>query len=465
MPLNISVPAHGWKPREHQLGIWADMEAHVKNILLICHRRFGKDELGLNDCATRAAETPANYFYCLPEQEHARRSMWTAINKHTGKRRMDEIFVPGFRIGNLKEQEMAIEVQSIGGKSRIQFLGSDNYDAIVGGSPYGVYLSEWAIADPQALAMLRPIVEENGGFIRFLTTPRGKNHVYRQYIAQQGKPDWAVHYLTANDTNVFSPEKLESYRLEAVALYGPDIGNALFQQEYMCTFETIVPGSYYIDLLEKLEKKGQFFDRLAYFPEQPVYVAFDIGWSDATALWYFQTDRSGWINLLCYEEHRKMGIPDLIAKVLKSKDYSYGALLLPHDGAHHEVTSGETCETLLTKAGFLCYVMPRTDDIAQIASVRITLPRCNFDKTECERGITCLKAFHNKYKTETETWSAKPVHDWASHGAKSFATLAYFADSLKRGVRGGRNADEQQRDFFNTDRVGTGYQGGLGWMR
>lgn len=463
MSINIQIPAAGWKPREHQMGIWTDMEAKVPNILAICHRRFGKDELGLQDCATRAAETPANYFYCLPEQEHARRSMWTAINPHTGKRRMDEIFPEGFRIGNLKEQEMAIETHSVGGKSRVQFLGSDNYDAIVGGSPYGVYLSEWAIADPQALAMLRPIVEENGGFIRFLTTPRGKNHVYRQFVAQKGKPGWAVHYLTANDTSVFSPEKLETLRQEAVNLYGPDIGNALFQQEYMCTFETIVPGSYYIDILEKLERKGQMFERLPYVPDQPVYAAFDIGWSDEMAIWYVQVDPTGWVNIVGYDEFRKTSIPQLV-KILKEREWSYGALLLPHDGAHHEVTSGETCETILTKNGFLCYIMPRTDEITQIASVRILLPRCNFDKTECERGITCLKAFHNKYKTETDTWSPKPVHDWSSHGAKAFATLAYFADSLKRGVRGGRNADSQQRDFYSTDRVGSS-QGGLGWMR
>ena len=90
------------------MGVWADMEAEIRNILLVAHRRWGKDEIGLNDCAIRAAKTPANYFYCLPEQEHARRSMWSAINKHTGKRRMDECFPEGFRIGNLKEQEMAI---------------------------------------------------------------------------------------------------------------------------------------------------------------------------------------------------------------------------------------------------------------------------------------------------------------------------------------------------------------------
>lgn len=453
------------------------MEAEIRNILLVAHRRWGKDEIGLNDCARRAAKTAANYFYCLPEQEHARRSMWSAINKHTGRRRMDECFPEGFRIGNLKEQEMAIDVHSQKpesaksqvymneqGKtqhyrSRIQFLGSDNYNTIVGGSPYGVFLSEWAIADPQALAMLRPIVEENGGFMRFLTTPRGKNHVYRQLNAQVGKDGWSVHFQSALDTNVFSAEKLEALRLEAIALYGPDIGQALYMQEYLCTFETVVPGSYYSDMIAKLEKNGHMCGILP-MEEYPVYASFDIGWDDAMAIWYSQVMPDNRVALLGYEEMRKVPIPGVI-KILKERSWNYGALLLPHDGAHHEVTSGETAETLLTKAGFTCYVMPRTDEIAQIASVRILLPRCDFNEKECERGITCLKSYHNKYKTETETWSPKPVHDWSSHGAKSFATLAYFAASLRRGVSGGRfamaAAGEGDRPY--------GQGGNLSWMK
>jgi len=460
--LKIQIPAAGWRPRPHQMDIWEDMEAEVSNILLVAHRRWGKDELGINDCARRAAKKPANYFYCLPEQEHARRALWSAINPHTGKRRMDETFPEGFRIGKLKEQEMAIDVHSNGGQSRIQFLGSDNYDAIVGGSPFGVYFSEWAIADPQALAMLRPIVEENGGYMRFLTTPRGENHVFRQLKAQMGKPGWAVHYQTVLDTNVFTSAKLDQLRQESIDLYGKEVGESLFRQEYLCTFEEIVPGSFYIDLLNRLEKTGRFCGILP-MEGEPVYAAFDLGYSDATAIWYAQIMRDNSVNLIGYEEFRKASIPDTI-KIIQQRPWFYGALLLPHDARQHQVTSGETAETILTKAGYTCYIMPQTDDAAQVESVRQLLPRCSFHQKECERGITCLKAFHNRYKQDTNSWSPKAVHDWSSHGAKAFATLAYFAPSLRRGASGGRHAEQQNRPFDSDRRVGTA-QGGLGWMR
>jgi hypothetical protein len=386
---------------------------------------------------------------------------------------MDEAFPEGFRVGNLKEQEMAIDVhsskpshivpmydnsQTIHYRSRIQMLGSDNYDAIVGGSFFGAYFSEWAIADPQALAMLRPIVAENGGYFRFLTTPRGKrNHAYRQMTGMVGEPGWAVHYQNVLDTNVFDSVKLDGIRKEYVNLYGKDVGESLFRQEYLCTFEDIVPGSFYIDLINKLEKAGRLCGILP-MEEYPVYAAFDIGYADKMAIWYFQVTMDNEVNVVDYEEFHKTSIPDTI-KILKTRTWSYGALLLPHDGAHHEVTSGETCETLLTKAGFTCYIMPQTDEAAQIQSVRILLPRCNFHATNCDRGLTCLRAYHNKYKEELDVWTPRAVHDWSSHGAKAFATLAYFASSLRRGARGGKMATSSS----NGER-GRGQGGGLAWM-
>lgn len=461
--MNVPIPAAGWKPAPHQLAVWRDMEAEVQNILLVAHRRWGKDEIGLNDCAIQAAKYPANYFYCLPEQEHARRALWTSINPRTGKRRMDECFPAGFRIGDLKEQEMAVNVHSAGGKqSRIQMLGSDNYDAIVGGSPRGVYFSEWAIADPMALAMIRPIIAENGGFLRFLTTPRGKkNHVYKQMMAQAGKPGWAVHYQTALDTNIFDATKLETLRQEAIDLYGVDVGESLFRQEYLCTFEEIVPGSFYIDLINKLEKNGHLAGFLP-IDSEPVYAAFDIGYGDAMAIWYAQVMYDNSVTLVGYDEFHKKNIPETI-KILKERTWNYGALLLPHDAVQHQVTSGETVETILTKNGFTCYIMPQTNEAAQIESVRTLLPRCNFHEKACERGITCLRAYHNKYKEKLGTWTPNAVHDWSSHGAKAFATLAYFAASLRRGARGGKMAGNVKT--FESDRQTIGGGGGNGWMK
>lgn len=461
--MRIDLPAKGWAPRPHQMGVWADMEAQIKNILVIGHRRFGKDELGLNDTAINAARKPANYYYMLPESEHVRRSIWTSINPNTGRRRVDESFPYGFRIGPFKENEMVIDVHSAGNKqSRIQFLGSDNFDAIVGASPYGLVFSEWSLADPQALAMLRPIVAENGGYMRFLTTARGKNHAYKQ-LQNKGLPDWAVHLLPVDQTGVFNHDQLNAFRMENIDLYGPEVGEALFQQEYYCSFEDIVPGSFYVDLLLRLERLGRI-GLVEPSLDEPIYAAFDLGWSDAMAVWYAHIYENNHVDLIGYEEFYRTSIPELIP-ILKQREGFYGAVLLPHDARQHHVTSGVTVETQLTRAGFTCYVMPQTDEAPQIQSCRMLLPRCSFNKETCGRGLDCLKHYHNKPKTDKGggvTWSPNPVHDWSSHAAKAFATLAYFAPSLRKGASGGKNVIIPV-GFGEHDRPRHGL-GGQGWM-
>jgi phage terminase large subunit len=454
------------------------MEAELENILVIGHRRFGKDELGLNDCAVRASKKPANYLYMLPEGEHVRRSIWTALNPHTGRRRIDESFPEGFRVGPPKEQEMVINVHAMRAdksrvfmsgpqvqhyRSMVQFMGSDNYDAIVGASPYGLYFSEWSLADPQALAMLRPVIAENGGYTRFLTTARGKNHAWKQ-LKNKGMSNWGVHLLSVGDTKAIPQSKLDEARLEAIDLYGPDVGEALFQQEYYCSFEEIVPGSFYVDLLIRMAKAGRLRE-ITPVLEMPVYAAFDIGYTDAMAIWYFQVHENNEIDFIGYDEFQRTSVPELIP-IIKQRSGFIGACLLPHDARQHQVTSGVTVETQLTQAGYTCYVMPQTDDSAQIPSCRQLLPRSNIDPVACARGLTCLRHFHNKPKTEKGggiTWSPRPVHDWSSHAAKAFATAAFFAPSLARGVKGGRYA--ALNDFWTTDRQPSSMGGGQGWMR
>jgi phage terminase large subunit len=120
--------------------------------------------------------------------------------------------------------------------------------------------------------------------------------------------------------------------------------------------------------------------------------------------------------------------------MLKAHAWSYGKILLPHDGAAKEVTSGQTYEQILIRHGFSCAIMPRTDDFAQVQSVRMLLPRCHFNASETQRGLSCLKSFHVKELRDRKDFSMKAVHDWASHGAKAFATLAYFASSLRHGA-------------------------------
>jgi len=454
IPSPRTIPNH-WTPRPYQLPIWAALERGIRYVLVVAHRRFGKDDLGLHWTAVAATQRAANYFYMLPEAEHVRTAIWTALNPGTGARRMDEAFPEWWRNGPLLDQEMTVRAQS---GARIKFMGSDNYNSIVGSGPVGLIFSEWALADPQAFALLRPIIVQAKGWCLFLTTPRGKNHVWGMLQEFAKDDECAAFVIPASQTDVYTAEELAKEHSALVALYGPEVGGSLYRQEYECAFEDVVPGSLYADLIEAADKDGRIVD-LAVDLGEPVHVAWDLGYSDAMALWYAQVRPSGWVDLIGYEEYRKKSIPDMI-HILRAHPYNYGNMLLPHDADQHHVTANLTSRDLLTRAGFLCQVAPRTDDFVQVQSVRMLLPRCTFSQTDTERGVTCLKAFHVKEMKDKRDWSMKAVHDWASHGAKSFAALAHFAPMLRGGAK-------NKPVVTLTDGDRPIYEGrtNLGWMR
>jgi phage terminase large subunit len=452
----ITIPAASWRPRPWQRAIWRDLEAGVRNVFVFGHRRFGKDELGLQDCAVQAAQRPGNYVYCLPETEHVRRSLWKSINPHTGTRRIDEVFPEGFRIGHPREHEMEVVVRSAYGKqSIVSFLGSDNYDAMVGASARGYYFSEWALADPMAVARIRPILAENQGVCRFLTTSRGKNHAWQLFTEMQGKKDWACHLLDARETGVFTAAQLAELLAESITQFGVELGTSLFEQEYYCTFDAVTPGSYYGDLLNRLEREGAI-GRVPVVAEEPVYLATDLGYSDATACWYFQVTRTKEIRLVQYREYRKKTMGEILVE-MKKEAFAVARVLIPHDGVQHTVSSvAGSVEEIVGRAGYAVSVMPKTDELTQVASVRGILPRCLFDAAACARGLECLRAYHNKYKASTDAWSTYAIHDWSSDGAKAMATLAYFADGLAQGARG-----TTTREVLETRRTSSG---AYAWM-
>ena len=96
-------------------------------------------------------DKPATYWHMLPAYSQGRKAIWTAVNPHTGKRRIDEAFPHELR-ANTNEQEMFIRFKN---GATWQVLGSDRYDAAVGSPPYGITFSEWALSNPASLGLSR----------------------------------------------------------------------------------------------------------------------------------------------------------------------------------------------------------------------------------------------------------------------------------------------------------------------
>jgi phage terminase large subunit len=272
--LKVRIP-NGWVPRNYQMPLWRALEGGTKRALCIWHRRAGKDEVCLHWAATQCIERPATYWHMLPAYSQGRKAIWTAVNPHTGKRRIDEAFPPEIR-SNTNEQEMFIRFKT---GATWQVLGSDRYDAAVGSPPAGITFSEWALSNPAAWAYLAPILIENNGWALFITTARGRNHAKSMLDMGKTRKDWFTEVLPVNVTGAMSEAAVEAQREEYTGIFGKEAADALIDQEYYCSFEAAILGAYWGKELLLAEQQGRITD-VPVNRDLPVHTAWDIGVDD-----------------------------------------------------------------------------------------------------------------------------------------------------------------------------------------
>ena len=415
--MKITLPNNGWTPRPYQQEAYRylqNIDGKDDRILyLIAHRRWGKDDLALHSTAVKMMTRVGTYWHCLPLQTQARRAIWEAVNPHTGMRRIDEAFPKALREVT-REQEMFIRF--ING-STWTLTASDSYDSLVGSPPVGIVFSEWALAKPQVWAYIRPILRENNGWAAFITTPRGNNHAAKMYYSFQEDKTALVLKQTAEDTSVFTEEDLKAEHKAYIAEYGTSIGEALYEQEYLCSFDASIVGSIFGKDVKIAEEQDRITD-VPYDPTQLVYTSWDLGEGDATSCWFFQFDGIK-VNYIDYYEANREKTSHYLA-MLQGRGYDYDTCLLPHDSEHKRMNADQTIAGQFRSNGFRVDVVPQTPKKLQIAAGSNRSAVAHFDKEKCGAGLEGLKNYRWNYNKRIDETTSTPVHDWASHPSDAF---------------------------------------------
>ena len=416
----VTLP-NNWRPRNYQMDAWAALERGIKRALLVWHRRAGKDDVCLHWAATQAIQRAGNYWHMLPQYEQARKSVWQAVNPHTGKRRIDEAFPAAIR-KRTREDQMMIEFVN---GSTWQLVGSDNYNSLVGSPPVGVTASEWALADPSAWGYLSPILRENGGWAVFISTPRGRNHLCKMFEGFRDDPEWFVERKGIYETQALTPEQIEASLREYVATYGEDHGRSIFAQEYECSFDAAIIGAYYARELERAERDGRIVD-VPIDPAMPVNTVWDLGINDSTSIIFWQALRGGVIRVVDYYEAAGYGL-DHYANILRQRGYNYGKHYGPHDLEVRELGTGKSRIEIAASLGIPFSMVPNMRVEDGINAARMILPRCWFDQRKTTRLRECLSQYREKHD-EKRGISLGPLHDWTSHAADAFRYLSLVAN-------------------------------------
>jgi hypothetical protein len=169
----------------------------------------------------------------------------------------------------------------------------------------------------------------------------------------------------------------------------------------------------------RLEKRIGF---VPYDESLSVYTAWDLGYNDATSIWFFQVYGKE-IRLIDYIEGSGESLSYWLG-IVKGKPYVYEKHLAPHDVMVHEYTSGMTRQASARKLGIHLIPVPKVALIPGIDQVRNILNRCFFNEKTCSQGIKCLEGYKKEWDDRHGCWNSSPLHNWASHGADAFRTLA-----------------------------------------
>lgn len=382
----------------------------------IAHRRWGKDEVTLAATCELAFKRQASYWHCLPEYEQARKALWTAVNPHTGNRRIDEAFPPELR-DSKDEQQMFIRLKN---GSTWQLVGSDRYNSLVGAGVAGVVFSEWALANPSAWGFIRPMIEENNGWAAFITTPRGRNHAKSMYDMAAKSPRWFAEVSTARDTGALTQEQLDDALAEYCALYGEDIGTAQFEQEYLCSFNAAILGAFYAKEMLALRSSGRIME---FDPAPgPVHKAWDIGVKDDTSIWWFQVINGVPHILDCYTNHGA-GV-DHYAQVCRERGWQPGTDYVPHDAKVFEWGGKRTRLEAMVAEGLRPQLVSDVSKLDGINAARMTLKTAVFHPRCEEHGIAALEQYRREWDDERKMFSANEFRDWTTHLADAFRYLS-----------------------------------------
>lgn len=344
------------------------------------------------------------YGYISPYRSQAKSIAWGYLKHYSAS-----------CAANTNESELTVDL--ING-SKIRLFGADNADAIRGLGFDGLFLDEFGDFRPSVFgSVLRPTLSSTNGWCVFGGTPKGKNQFWdiRQTAAKL-KDEWFLLELPASKSGLLPAGELAAARAQ--------LSKDQYDQEYECSFEAAILGAFYGEDLREATDEGRIC-QVDYQPEVPVHTAWDLGYRDDTAIWWYQVIRNE-IHVLDYYAVSGANI-DEIGTLVKSKPYKYGKHYLPHDARAKTLASGgkSVIEQMAEHLGINnMAIVPDLGVQDGIQAVRQMLPQTWFDEERCFDGLEALRQYQREYDEDKKAFRQTPRHDWTSHPADAMRMLA-----------------------------------------
>jgi phage terminase large subunit len=379
---------------------------------IVTHRRAGKTVACIHDLhrgARRSKKPRPRYAYLSPFVRQSKAVAWDYLRAAIG---------PGRTFGaTAHESELRVDYPDNG--AQVRLYGADNPDALRGIYLDGIVLDEYADMDPRVWSeIIRPALADRQGWAVFIGTPKGRNAFFELWRRAQAEEGWFSMMLKASDTGLIPESEL--------ALARRDLSEEQYAQEFECSFDAAVVGSYYGKPMTRAEAEKRIAG-VPYDPAALVWTSWDLGIRDATAIWFAQVVGRE-IRMIDYYEASGVDLGHYVREIY-SRPYVYAGHIVPHDAQAKELGTGKSRLEVLASLGLGHLTLAPLHRIEDgINAVRMLLPRCWFDAAKCARGLDALRLYRAEYDDKLKALRPHPVHDWTSHAADSFRYLAMTLD-------------------------------------
>ncbi len=286
-----------------------------------------------------------------------------------------------------------------------------------------VWIEEAENVSERSWEMLIPTIRKPGSEIWVIFNPKNATDpTYRRFIVEAGD-DVIARKISWRD-NPFFPEVLNKERLKLME--SDEVAAAHIWEGELDTRRS---GAVFAKQLAKAREEGRI-TKVPYDPSSEVFTAWDLGFSDATTIWWGQIVGRE-LRIIEYYENAGEGL-EHYAKIVKEKPYNYMKYghYLPHDANAGNIR-GDSVAVQLSRLGIQNQVLEISNVEGGIEAVRQLLPMCVFDAEKTKDGVFALENYAYEWDEERQIFKNKPKHDWASNGADGFRYLAHAVTRIK----------------------------------
>lgn len=411
----MQIPAHRLPLRDYQKEIvQAFNDPKIDEMLLIIGRRGAKTTTtyseGIVPNMVKEVQTAVGVY---PTAKMGFDNFWTNI-EDDGFRTLDHLPKPLLAGSGQSNSEDDMRRTLING-SIFRVLGATNYDALRGANGKIYWFDEFADQNIEAVNVVAPITEANGGKRIYTGTPKidGVNGETMRRMHEAFKKDKTGTKYTCyiDATHYMTPEQLEKSRQGYILRNGNDFK---FKQEMLLDWGQSSSSHYYGQIMMKKDKDGTI-GIYPYNPAFPVFTAWDLGRSDNMVIGFFQFFK-GKPRLIDVYDQNGSSI-EIAAAFLKAKPYVYGWHFLPHDGTVASTNDGVSRLQTLYKAGITnASILKRQGLAVGVGYVEDWLPKLLINAATTGRVVQNLRLYKKKYNPNTGDYMGAQ-HDSASHAA------------------------------------------------